>query len=178
MKRWRNTILGTLVVLSGVGAAALTVLARRSGDWELTRMGAIASIVFAVLIVIFVVPPLAKSARAEAARLDLSFQVTGGGVVFVCIYTVVAFAAWNTGNNLLFLVFSVLFRAAFRRIDVEMNFVVEVVGVLPLVPIRIVAEHRHVFVHELFVAVQLALPPRFIVRTFRVEWFLCHTESV
>jgi uncharacterized protein (DUF58 family) len=108
MKRWRNTILGTLVVLSGVGAAALTVRARRSGDWELTRLGAIASIVFAVLIVIFVVPPLARSARAEAARLDLSFQVTGGGVVFVCIYTVVAFAAWNTGNNLLFLVFSVL----------------------------------------------------------------------
>ncbi|MET0650052.1 MAG: DUF58 domain-containing protein, partial [Pyrinomonadaceae bacterium] len=108
MKRWRNTILGTLVVLSGVGAAALTVLARRSEDWELTRLGAIASIVCAVLIVIFVVPPLAKSARAEAARLDLSFQVTGGGVIFVCIYTVVAFAAWNTGNNLLFLVFSVL----------------------------------------------------------------------
>ncbi len=108
MKRWRNTILGTLVVLSGLGAAALTVLARRGGDWELTRLGAIASIVFAVLIVIFVVPPLAKSARAEAARLDLSFQVTGGGVVFVCIYTVVAFAAWNTGNNLLFLIFSVL----------------------------------------------------------------------
>src|SRR5919205_1170234 len=67
MKRWRKTILGTLVVLSGVGAAALTVLARRSGDWELTRLGALASIAFAVLIVIFVVPPLAKSARAEAA---------------------------------------------------------------------------------------------------------------
>src|SRR5918993_4233937 len=107
-KRWGRTVLGTLVVLSGVGAAALTVLARRSGDWELTRVGAIASIAFAVLIVIFVVPPLARSARAEAARLDLSFQVTGGGVVFVSIFTVVAFAAWNTGNNLLFLVFSVL----------------------------------------------------------------------
>ena len=108
MKRWRNTILGTLVVSGGVGAAAVTVLARRSGDWELTRLGAVASILFALLIVIFVVPPLARSARAEAARLDLAFQVTGGGVVFVCIYTVVAFAAWNTGNNLLFLVFSVL----------------------------------------------------------------------
>src|SRR5215216_5383027 len=84
MKRWRNTILGTLVVLSGVGAAGLTVLARRSGDWELTRLGAVASIVFAVL-----------------------------GVIFVCIYTVVAFAAWNTGNNLLFLVFSVLSSALF-----------------------------------------------------------------
>jgi uncharacterized protein (DUF58 family) len=108
VKRWRNTILGTLVVLSGVGAAVLTVVARRSGDWDLTRLGAIASLVFALLIVIFVVPPLARSARAEASRLDLSFQVTAGGIVFVSIYAVVAFAAWNTGNNLLFLIFSVL----------------------------------------------------------------------
>ena len=108
LKGWRNTILGALVVLSGVSAAVITVVARRSGDWELTRLGAIASLLFAVLIVIFVVPPLARSARAEAARLDLGFQVTAGGVVFVSIYTVVAFAAWNTGNNLLFLIFSVL----------------------------------------------------------------------
>src|ERR687886_828331 len=108
LKSWRNTILGALVVLSGVSAAVITVVARRNGDWELTRLGAVASLLFAVLIVIFVVPPLARSARAEAARLDLGFQVTAGGVVFVSIYTVVAFAAWNTGNNLLFLIFSVL----------------------------------------------------------------------
>jgi uncharacterized protein (DUF58 family) len=108
LKGWRRTVLGTLVVLSGVSAAAITVVARRGGDWELTRVGAIASLLFALLIVVFVVPPLARSARAEAARLDLALQVTAGGVVFVSIYAVVAFAAWNTGNNLLFLIFSVL----------------------------------------------------------------------
>ncbi|HYG80029.1 MAG TPA: hypothetical protein VD861_06555, partial [Pyrinomonadaceae bacterium] len=80
-RKWGRTILGTLVVLSGVGAAVITVVARRSGDWELTRLGAVASLVFAVLIVLFVVPPLARSARAEAARLDLPFQVTGGGAI-------------------------------------------------------------------------------------------------
>src|SRR2546423_11120987 len=78
LRAWRKTILGTLVVLSGVSAAVITVVARRAGDWELTRLGAIASLLFAVLIVIFVVPPLARSARAEAARLDLAFQVTAG----------------------------------------------------------------------------------------------------
>jgi len=108
LKGWRNTVLGTLVVLSGVSAAVITVVARRGGDWELTRLGAIASLLFALLIVIFVVPPLARSARSEAARLDLGIQLTAGGVVFVGIYAVVAFAAWNTGNNLLFLIFSVL----------------------------------------------------------------------
>jgi uncharacterized protein (DUF58 family) len=106
--RWRGTILGTLVVLCGMSAAVITVVARRAGDWELTRLGAIASLLFALVIVVFVVPPLARSARAEAVRLDLGFQVTAGGVVFVSIFVVVAFAAWNTGNNLLFLVFSVL----------------------------------------------------------------------
>jgi uncharacterized protein (DUF58 family) len=108
LRGWRRTLLGTLVVLCGVSAAVVTVLARQGGDWELTRLGAVASLLFAVLIVIFVVPPLARSARAEAARLNLAFQVTAGGVVFVCVHAVVAFAAWNTGNNLLFLVFSVM----------------------------------------------------------------------
>ncbi|HYE14096.1 MAG TPA: hypothetical protein VD968_06620, partial [Pyrinomonadaceae bacterium] len=107
-KRWRKTVLGSAVVLCGVSAAVITVIARRAGDWELARLGAIASLLFAALIVIFVVPPLARSARAEAARLDLPFQLTAGGVVFLGIYAVVTFAAWNTGNNLLFLIFSVL----------------------------------------------------------------------
>ena len=113
LRAWRNTILGAAVVLSGVSAAAITVVARRGGDWELARLGAIASLLFAVLILLFVVPPLARSARAEAARLDLPLQVTGGGAIFLSIYAVVTFAAWNTGNNLLFLIFSVLTSTVF-----------------------------------------------------------------
>ena len=95
-------------MLSGLSAAVITVIARRGSNWELTRLGAIASLLFALLIVVFVVPPLSRSARAEAARLNLAFQVTTGGVIFISVFVVVAFAAWNTGNNLLFLVFSVL----------------------------------------------------------------------
>ncbi len=107
-KRWRRPALSVLLVLGGVCAALVTVAARRSGDWELARLGAISSLVFAGLIVLFVVPPLARSARAEAARLDLPLQLTTGGLIFLCVYGTVAFAAWNTGNNLLFLVFSIL----------------------------------------------------------------------
>src|ERR671925_619955 len=50
LKGWRNTILGALVVLSGVSAAVITVVARRGGDWELTRLGAIASLLFGALV--------------------------------------------------------------------------------------------------------------------------------
>src|SRR5918998_5034973 len=107
-KRWRRPALSALLVLGGVCAALVTVAARRAGDWELARLGAISSLAFAGLIVLFVVPPLARSARAEAARLDLPFQLTTGGLIFLCVYATVGFAAWNTGNNLLFLVLSVL----------------------------------------------------------------------
>jgi uncharacterized protein (DUF58 family) len=113
LRRWRNPVLGTLVVSSGLCAAVVTVLARRSGNWELARLGAIASLAFVVLIVVFVVPPLTRSARDEAAQLDLPFQITAGGIIFLGIFVVVAFAAWNTGNNLLFMIFSVLASTVF-----------------------------------------------------------------
>ena len=113
MRAWRNAILGTLLVAGGVVVAGVTSWARRSGDWELARMGAITSLVFVALITIFVVPPLLRSARAEVGRLDPPFQVTTGGVIFIGIFLSVAFAAYNTGNNLFFLIFSVLASALF-----------------------------------------------------------------
>jgi uncharacterized protein (DUF58 family) len=113
LRAWRNALLGTLLVAGGVVVAGVTSWARQSGDWELARMGAITSLVFVALITIFVVPPLLRSARAEVGRLDPPFQVTTGGLIFIGIFLSVAFAAYNTGNNLLFLIFSVLASALF-----------------------------------------------------------------
>ncbi|HEV2885010.1 MAG TPA: DUF58 domain-containing protein [Pyrinomonadaceae bacterium] len=105
---WRNIILGTLLVLVGLGAAFVTVMARYSGNYVLAAAAAILSLVTAALMLIFLVPPLARSARLEVKRFDLPIEITGGGGIFLVILFVVAFAAWNTGNNLLFLIFSLL----------------------------------------------------------------------
>jgi uncharacterized protein (DUF58 family) len=110
---WRNAILGTTLVLMGMVAATITVLARRTEDAELASAAAIASLIIAALLTIFVVPPLARSARSEFGRVDLPFEITKGGLVFLSVLGVVAFAAWNTGNNLLFLVFSLLLSTMF-----------------------------------------------------------------
>jgi uncharacterized protein (DUF58 family) len=107
-RAWRNAILGTLLVLAGLGTAFVTMLARRAEDPGLASAAAIASLIIVLLIFILVLPPLARSARAEVARFDFPLEVTAGGVIFVGILGIVAFAAWNTGNNLLFLIFSVL----------------------------------------------------------------------
>jgi uncharacterized protein (DUF58 family) len=106
--RWRNAILGTLLVLAGLGAALVTIVARQTDNYVLAAGAAILSLISAALMLIFIVPPLARSARLEVTRFDLPIEVTSGGAIFLLILLVVGFAAWNTGNNLLFLVLSLL----------------------------------------------------------------------
>ena len=103
-----RVVLGTVLVLAGLAAALVTVLARRANESGLAGAAAILSLLIALLLTIFIVPPLARSARVEVANLDFPFEPTSGGGVFLVIIVVVGFAAWNTGNNLLFLVFSLL----------------------------------------------------------------------
>src|SRR5262247_176709 len=104
----KRLILATLLVLAGLGAATVTVLARQANETGLAAAAAVLSLLIALLLTIFIVPPLVRSARLEVAGFDLAFEPTSGGGVFLVIIIVVAFAAWNTGNNLLFLVFSLL----------------------------------------------------------------------
>ncbi|HYN26394.1 MAG TPA: hypothetical protein VES69_15340, partial [Pyrinomonadaceae bacterium] len=100
--------MGTLLVLAGLAAALVTVVARQTNDNRLTTAGGLLSLIIAGLILIFIVPPLARSARLEMAGLDLPIEVTTGGAIFIAIVSIVGLAAWNTGNNLLFLVFALL----------------------------------------------------------------------
>lgn len=111
--KWRNAILGTLLVLAGLGAALVTIVARQTDNYVLAASAAILSLVSAALMLIFIVPPLARSARLEVTRFDLPLEVTSGGAIFLLILFVVGFAAWNTGNNLLFLVLSLLCSTVF-----------------------------------------------------------------
>src|SRR6267142_4773026 len=129
---WTRAVLATLLVLAGVVAAAITVLARRENESGLAAAAAVVSLVIAALLTIFIVPPLARSARLEIAGLDFPIEPTSGGGVFLVIIVVVGFAAWNTGNNLLFLVFSLLCstlfvgwvaaRASLRDLNVSARF--------------------------------------------------------
>src|SRR5215216_3568416 len=108
-----RVVLGTLLVIAGLTSALVTVLARRSNESGLAGAAAILSLLIALLLTIFIVPPLARSARVEVSNLDFPLEPTSGGGVFLVIIVVVGFAAWNTGNNLLFLVFSLLCSALF-----------------------------------------------------------------
>jgi len=100
------------LVLAGLTTAIFTLLARRLAEPSLVSMGAIASLVFVLLISILIVPPLTRSAFAEISH-GFPVDVTTGGVIFIVVLIIVAFAAWNTGNNLLFMVFSIMLSTLF-----------------------------------------------------------------
>src|SRR5579884_900743 len=53
-----------------------------------------------------------------------------------------------------------------------MDLIIKVAGIFEFV--RVITQRSHVFVHELFVAVQFPLPPCLIGRTFRLMLRLWH----
>lgn len=124
--------MGAGVVVGGIGLSALTLYAHQTGNIRLAGISAGVSLVFVLLILIFVVPPLARNASREASQMNLPFEFTTGGAVMLVLLTVVGFSAWNTGNNLLFLVLSFLIAGmivgffagniCLKKLDVKMRF--------------------------------------------------------
>jgi uncharacterized protein (DUF58 family) len=128
----RNAALGLLVVFGGIGLSALTYWAHLTGNTRLAGISAGVSLVFVLLILIFVVPPLARNASKEASQLNLPFEFTAGGAMMLGLVMIVGFSAWNSGNNLLFLVLSFLAASlvvgffagslCLKKLDVKMRF--------------------------------------------------------
>ncbi len=128
----RNAVMGAVVVFGGIGLALATLYAHQTGNVQLAGITAGISLVFVLLILVFVIPPLARNAGREAAQMNLPFEFTTGGAVMIVLLLVVGFSAWNTGNNLLFLVLSLLVAAmivgffagsiCLKKLDVKMRF--------------------------------------------------------
>ena len=116
-------ILGTVLVLAGLAAALVTILARRANDSGLAGVAAILSLLIALLLTIFIVPPLARSARVEVANLDFPIEPTSGGGVFIVIIIVVGFRSlehWK--QSAVSCVFTSLLDT-FRRLDRSAGFI-------------------------------------------------------
>lgn len=128
----RNALLGLAVVIGGIGLSGVTYYAHLTGQSRLAGIAAGVSLIFVLIILIFVVPPLARNASKEASQMNLPFDLTAGGAVMFGLIVIVGFSAWNTGNNLLFLVLSFLVGAmvvsffagsiSLKKLDVRMRF--------------------------------------------------------
>jgi uncharacterized protein (DUF58 family) len=75
---------------------------------QLAAIAAAISLLLATIGAAYIIPRLARNIRLEMLRFAVRTTVTVEGVLFVVFLVVIGFAAWNTGNNLLYLVLSAM----------------------------------------------------------------------
>jgi uncharacterized protein (DUF58 family) len=104
-----------LLALVGLGLAFATALfstvTRDAGNVWATVVLASASLLMATLVGLVTVPYLARRVALERLRESFDFEVTRVGVVYVLVTLVIAIAALNTGNNLLYIVVAAMLAA-------------------------------------------------------------------
>jgi len=103
-RQLRASLAATLVLGLALGAALASSLAAMEGNGMAAICLALFSLLLATAIAVTFVPRLFERARRELRRF--SFQIAREGWIFLFILLIVAIAAFNTGNNLIFIVFA------------------------------------------------------------------------
>jgi len=104
-----------LVAIAGLtlafGAAIFSTVTRQAGNVWATAILASAALLMAGLVGLTTVPYLARRVALHRVREAFDYDVTREGMVYLAIVLVIAVAALNTGNNLLFIVVSAMLAA-------------------------------------------------------------------
>jgi uncharacterized protein (DUF58 family) len=104
-----------LFALVGLGlafaAALFSTVSRDAGNVVATVILASTSLVLATLVGLITVPYLARRVAVERLRETFDFDVTPTGIVYALVTLLIAIAALNTGNNLLYIVVAAMLAA-------------------------------------------------------------------
>ncbi|HSR53158.1 MAG TPA: DUF58 domain-containing protein [Acidobacteriota bacterium] len=127
----RAVILPTLYLLTAVTLAILSNYANRNGQFRMSNVLAILALLLAVVVCLTLIPRLIHKMRGEGFQSSQSFRITQRGGLYLLTVLAIAFASFNTGNNLLILVLSVLLaslivsgmtaNAVLRKLKVSLN---------------------------------------------------------
>jgi uncharacterized protein (DUF58 family) len=104
-----------LLALVGLGlafaAALFSTVSRDAGNLWATVILASISLVLATVVGLVTVPYLARRAAVERLRESFDYDVTRAGIAYILVTLVIAIAALNTGNNLLYIVVAAMLAA-------------------------------------------------------------------
>ncbi len=100
-------IAGTLACLA-LGSLVIALATRQRGDLNAATWWMRAALFIFVALVIYALPKLAQAMQLEALPFRVPFHIPGIGIAFGTFVVVVALTAFSTGNNLLYLIFSLL----------------------------------------------------------------------
>src|SRR5262249_40264363 len=105
---WRDFFITVFFLGVAFLVALLSSVAADQRNTQLATIAAAVSLIMALLGALYIIPRLARNVRLEILRFAIRTTVTLEGLLFIVFMVVIGFAAWNTGNNLLYLVLSAL----------------------------------------------------------------------
>jgi uncharacterized protein (DUF58 family) len=108
---WVRFLVAIAGLLLAFGAALFSTVSRESGSVWGTIVLASAALLLATLVGLTTVPYLARRVVAARLREAIDYEVTRAGVIYILIAVVIAIAAINTGNNLLYVIVAALLSA-------------------------------------------------------------------
>ncbi|MBI4854317.1 MAG: DUF58 domain-containing protein [Acidobacteria bacterium] len=129
----REFLITAFLLGSALALAILSSALLRTGDYQIVVATTILSLILAFVGGIYSVPKLSRRISLRFfSSIKLSYSATPEMAFFFILTVIVGFSAINTGNNLLYLVFSVLIavlivsgvisESSLRNIDVSLRF--------------------------------------------------------
>ncbi len=108
---WLRFLLALLGLTLAFLAAIFSTVLRDTGHVWGTVLLASLSLILAAFVGLVTVPYLARRVALERIRESFDYEVTRGGIVYVLLTLIIAIAALNTGNNLLYIVVAAMLAA-------------------------------------------------------------------
>ncbi|MFL6214151.1 MAG: DUF58 domain-containing protein [Blastocatellia bacterium] len=105
---WRDFFITIFFLGVAFLIALLSSVAADQRNTQLATIAAAVSLVLALLGALYIIPRLARNVRLEILRFAIRTTVTVEGLLFIVFLVVIGIAAWNTGNNLLYLILSAM----------------------------------------------------------------------
>jgi len=105
---WRNFAIAMVALAAALFLALYSGAAAEQGQVLITGISALAALVLSGWVALTIVPALARRTAFHWLSYQIDYKVTREGIVYLGGILVVALAALNTGNNLLFMVLACL----------------------------------------------------------------------
>jgi len=105
---WRNFAIAMVALAAALFLALFSGAAAEQGQVLLTGISALAALVLSGWVALTIVPALARRTALHWLSYQIDYKVTREGIIYLGGILVVALAALNTGNNLLFMVLACL----------------------------------------------------------------------
>lgn len=128
----RELLITSLILGTSFLLATLSTFMLQTGEFRFAVFSAISSLILVAIGGFYIVPKLARRINLRLLSFKVPYSATTETAFFLVITIIVGFSAVNTGNNLLYLIFSVMLavllssgiisEASLRGIDVSLRF--------------------------------------------------------